>query len=40
MPDFSRLAIEVPEVLLPSPWVDLSRWAEGLEFFGVGAART
>ncbi len=27
MPDFSRLAIEVPEVLLPAPWVDLSRWA-------------
>ena len=27
MPDFSRLAIQVPEVLLPVPGVDLSRWA-------------
>ena len=27
MQDFGRLAIEVPEVLLPAPWVDVSRWA-------------
>ena len=27
MPDFSRLAVRVPEVLLPAPDVDLSRWA-------------
>jgi hypothetical protein len=27
MPDFSSLAIEVPEVLLPAPGVDLSKWA-------------
>ena len=27
MPDFSRLAIQVPEVLLPAPSVELSRWA-------------
>ena len=27
MPDFRPLAIQVPEVLLPAPGVDLSRWA-------------